>query len=327
MSVFHNLYTDSFAKYDEKIQAKQDATEFVFFNNYLTTLINTFRWKYKLNIPIGFIEDAEQRTGLMAYFYDNDKPKFLPAFPSGILLENGLFSEYTMWGLDGKTYIRKLEDAELCFNCTRRMPYIGMVAYFAEKTANAIMAVDSALNKAIVPTVIAVESEEHLSTLSGILNEIKNLKPFRAFVKRKFDQNSMQRVSAFDNRENDVLALWDVYVRYRNLFYSTIGINNVEITKRERLTQAEGSGNDEIVRYTILDDMYYCRLDFCDRVKKHFGDDMSVELRRDTATVYELTLDNFQKIENEKIIISKGANIAKPASDEKEDTTDEDKME
>ena len=325
MSVFHNLYSDSFQKYDEQIQQQDDTSKYVFFTNYLTSLLNTFRWGGKdfPKLPRNLHEQFLQRSGCTGGFMDGDKFKIFPIFPTGKLLEDGLFSSYVAVAVDGKQYDLNLEDVEICFNNCNGLGYINQVAYFASKTSDSILAVDSALMKAITPSVIACNDEGQLNVISSMLDKIKNLKPFRALVRSKFDKDGLQRVSAFDNRENDILALWDVYARYRNLYYTTFGTNNVEITKRERLTEAEGKGNDEIVRYSLLDDMYHNRLDFCKRVKEHFGKEITCELRRDSASVYELNLSNEEKIKNEEIIISRGANI-----DGKEEVNiDEDKVE
>ena len=95
------------------------------------------------------------------------------------------------------------------------------------------------------------------------------------------------------------------------------GINNVEVQKRERLTQAEGSGNDEYVRYTLLWDLFDNRRTFVDNVKEKFNHELEFELNRDIQTVYQLdiqtvyqlTVDNDQKIADALIEITKGSNI------------------
>jgi hypothetical protein len=198
------------------------------------------------------------------------------------------------------------------------MPYYPTIKHFADKSSYALRSVHVSLQKAMMPTVISCENEQQIKILNDFNYEEKTLKPFIATHKEKFDADSMERQPIFDNRENDVLALWDCYVRYRNMFYATFGINNVEIQKRERLTEAEGSGNDEIVRYSLLDDMYEQRKDFVERVNKRFGTEISIELNRDSATVYELNLTGEEKIENMRMANLKGVNLQGANTEEKE---------
>ena len=74
------------------------------------------------------------------------------------------------------------------------------------------------------------------------------------------------------------------------------------------MTEAEGSGNDEITRYTLLDDMYERRKEFIAEVKEKFGVELEVELNRDSATVYNIELDNAQKIDDVQLNIMRGIN-------------------
>ena len=129
----------------------------------------------------------------------------------------------------------------------------------------------------------------------------------------------LQRAPVFDNRETDVLSLWDVFSRYDRMFYRTFGISTVGIQKNERLTEAESTGEEEMTRYTLFQDMYNCRMDGIEQVKKKFNYDLSIEVMRDQKTVYELSQSNEDKIKMRKIEASKGANIQEPIKEEDND--------
>ena len=105
--------------------------------------------------------------------------------------------------------------------------------------------------------------------------------------------------------------------------YTTFGFDTIEIQKRERLTQAEGSANSEISRYSLFMDMFECRRDFADRVKEKFNFDLDVDINRNSNTVYNMQLDNEELIDNELIEISKGSNLNMDYDDENNKTEKE----
>ena len=226
---------------------------------------------------------------------------------------------------NGKSFIRGAEDIEICFNNCFKIPYIYKVAQFAEKMSFSLRAVDTALAKACMPTVALFENENQLKKFDKFTNPETAMQPFVGMIKEKLVSKEVEMLSLYDATKIDVLALWDVYVRYRNLFYTTIGINNVEVQKRERLTEAEGAGNDEITRYSLLDDMSNCRRDFCDRCKKHFNSEIDFEINRDIATVFQIEADNEEKMRLAKLDFTKGTNPANETETEKAEDIEEPK--
>lgn len=309
MSVFHNIYKQNIEDKYAQIKKETQASFFTIWQSYISTVISTFNWK---NLPKDVLirqpEEALCYWGRIGFFKEGEEYKIFPAYPSGELLENGKYSKYYMVARNGKQYMRDYDDVEICYNNFNIIPSIFLINELANKSAYALQSVDVSLERAMQPPILTVENEAQFKVLSEALDKEKNKMPFRITYSEMVEgKTGLHHI--FDNRANDVLALWDVYVRYRNLFYTTFGINNVEIQKRERLTEAEGSGNDEITRYTLLFDMYEQRTDFCKRVKEKFGYNLEVEINRDSATVYQLNLENSDKITDTKINISKGANL------------------
>lgn len=194
-----------------------------------------------------------------------------------------------------------------------------MINELSKKSAYALRAVDASLKKAILPAIAYAPDEASMTTISGLFEEDKEMLPIRATMNETFKKEGEIAIhNIYDNRAIDIISQWDVYVRYRNLFYTTFGVNNVEIQKRERLTEAEGSGNDEITRYTLLKDMYQRRVDFCNEVKEKFNYELAFELNRDSATVYEIKLSNKEKVDNVEIDLLKGVNYAETNPNESE---------
>lgn len=327
MSVFHNIYTQ---KYEESAvyQAnKKFAEDFNFFDTALTTVVNSISWKNLPDekLPYFMPELFLQYSGRIARYEEKGQGKLHPCFPNGQLDENGEFTSYTIVKPNGDTLTRKAEDIEVCFNNCFKMPYVYKIAQFSDKMSYAVRAVDTALAKACMPTIALFDTPEQLKKYDIFSNPETAMRPFVAMLKEGLVPKELETIDIYDSSKVDVLALWDVYVRYRNLFYTTFGINNVEVQKKERLTEAEGSGNDEITRYSLLDDMFKQRTDFVDRCKKHFGDSMELEINRDIATVFELSADNATKLELAKLDFTKGTNPAE--SNEESKDTEVDKQE
>lgn len=325
MGVFEKIYSENVQRKYEEIRSNVKSDFFTLWFSYFNAVINTFTWK---NLPEGVLPQMPEEFlcywGQLAMFNDDEgNVKIYPTYGSGEYLENGLYSEYTIIARNGRTWIRDINDIELCFNNAIKYPSIWFINEMTDKSTSALRAVDAALERAILPPIIECQSEEQEALVSKMYDREKNLMPFRTVLGKHFSgENSVQIHQIFDNRVNDVLALWDVYVRYRNFFYTFIGINNVEIQKRERLTEAEGSGNDEITRFTLINEMNEMRQDFVTRANKKFGTNLDIQINRDISTVYALSADNSEKIEAMDLTFSKGANITKQEGDENESVSD-----
>lgn len=325
MSTYHNIYEENIQKENANLLIDKRQNDSFLLINFFNTVISSFTWQ---NLPKTILKRMPEEqlcfSGRTAFFIDdNGEYKIYPCFMSGALLENGEYESYQIIARNGKTWQRKREDIEICYNNSLCVPSAPSIFTLADQASYALRAVRSSLRRSMLPKVITGNTNEALSALSDMLDDELNLKPFRVAFNSAISKNENEVIDFFDNSKEDVLAKWDVFVRYRNLFYTTFGINNIEIMKKERLTESEGSGNDEITRYTLLNDMISCRQDFCDRVKERFNYDLSFEVNRDSMTVYETQLDNDEKIDNIEIDLQKGVNYADGQQEKKEDKTDE----
>lgn len=315
MSVFENLYTQKYAELDNKNKLLETVENFNFYDNCMTTVLRSFKWG---NLPDEYMpsflpEVFLQYGGAIGFFYEGETPCIAAAFPEGKLTDSGTFSRYLLIFPSGRTVTRKEEECVIGYNNCFRMPYVYKINQYAERMSRHMRAVDAALDRAMFPTILACEDESQLKELGDYNgNFTAKLKTYLATLKSKFKDGSIEPINLFDNTKNDILALWDGFVRARNLFSTTFGINNVEIQKRERLTQAEGSGNDEMVRYTLFWDMFDNRKTFVEKVKEKFDYELEFEINRDIQTVYQLEVDNEEKISAALTEISKGSNIPAP---------------
>lgn len=323
-SVFHNIYTKKLEEAYIQKTKESESTFYTLMCNALTTIISTFKWGGKdfPKIPKFLPETSLCYYPFLAGYIENGEFNIYPAFPSGFLMDNGEYTEYTIITFKGRTLTKKREEISLCYNNSLAIPSIFTARELVTKMDKALLAVDSALERSMLPAIIECEDEETYKTLTNLYDAEKNKLPFRISYRQGLNGATASAVNdIFDSKKYDLLQMWDVYVRYRNLFYTSNGVNNIEIQKRERLTEAEGSGNDEITRYTNLKDKQERREDFVEETAEKFDKEISVELNRDSATVYNLTLDNLAKVEDVKKNLQRGIN---PTENEQETNESED---
>ena len=320
MSALTKIYSNQYEKTLKDLGYKENAQMRTTLITFYSAVTSSFKWKLSnKTIPFFFPERWLYFNGLMAAYVENGVFNMYPAFPNGMINDYGLFDSYTLVRLDGSTFIKKLDEIELCYNNTLAIPSFVMVNELAEKCNNALTAVNNTLTRASFSRIIECANDETLDKVMGILSKKDTTQIAIPTISNAIKKGQIEVHNLFDNKCDDVLALWDVYVRYRNMFYSTFGFDNVEIQKRERLTEAEGSANAEIVRYALFDDMYECRRSFVERCKERFNADIEVEINRNSSSVYNMTLSNDDKIENELIEISKGSNIPNVTKKESDD--------
>lgn len=299
----------------EKIQKaehfKNVATDNFLRQLFYTTVIGSFGYEGDIPKFIGadpdYIEECLFYGGTIAYFKhtQGDGEYYIAnCYPAGILMKNGLYDRYTIIFRNGETFIYKYEEIEICFNNTFKIPSIITVNEIIEKCLRSLRSVDMSLIKASMPNLLACEDETRLTQLMEKLTKSYEMVDPLSVVSGDWVENEVKKVELYDNRAQDILALWDIFVRYKNLFFTTFGINNVEISKTERLTQAEGQSNTEITRYGLFNDMYSHRVDWCNRIKNHFGKELKCVINRNVDTVVELNLTTEEKIQMKNDMIA-----------------------
>lgn len=307
MSTYHNIYEEKLKEIQKNFEIHNEQTDLYLYQLFRAVIIHSFTWS---NIPEfikqspDYIEESLSGYGKIAFFKMNDEYYLAPAMANGKLLKNGLYSHYTMVFRDGQTVILPIEEIELCNNNFNSLPSDILLREMVYKCSNALKAVDRALDKNTLVDILLCKDEITMGKISSALEKSYEKKIPIAVTMGDWINNDTKFLTLTDNRAIQIKDIYDVFIRYRNLFLTTFGINTVEISKAERLTLAEGSSNDEIVQYTLFGDMYEHRKDFCKRVKEHFNYELSVIANRgiDTTTNLELTPD--EKIELKNKIIA-----------------------
>lgn len=324
MSVFHNIYLDKYNELEIKESYSKDSLFVRQLLLYLSTAQSSFKWGNVPEQPFFMPERYLTYSARMGFYEEDGKPQLYPVYPQGKLMPDAEFDAYTVIKPDGSSRILKREELVLIFANSLKVPMYTIVQDFAKRASYALCSVDTALRRAMLPPLVSAETEDQLKQIMEIEDPDKLLKTVLALpAYNGYGSKQMSRIPVFDNRETDVLSLWDVFSRYDRMFYRTLGISTVGIQKNERLTEAESTGEEEMTRYTIFQDMYNCRLDGIEQVKNKFGYELTLEVMRDQKTVYELSQSNEEKIRLRKIEATKGANIQQGGGEENGDSAEE----
>lgn len=308
MSVFSKVYEEQMAKIEEHEQFRNKQTYMFIRQLFTTMVISSFEWDGEIPDFIktnpDFIEESLFGAGKIAACEHNGERLIAPCYANGTLSKSGLYSNYTLIFRNGEMLIKPREEVELCFNNCFHAPSRIMVDEMIENCVRALRAVDTSLLRAQLPAIFALGDETKIATMvSEIDKSYKMNKPY-SLISGDWLKDELKKFDVYDNRATDILALWDVFVRYKNLVFTTFGVNNVEITKTERLTLQESQSNTEITRYGMFNDMFKHRKDFCERVKNHFGWNLTVNVNRNYDTVTELNMTPEDKMEMQEKIIT-----------------------
>lgn len=325
--------------YEQMVEAikQHEEIEYLKTNHFLTVLFYTTvisSFSYEGDIPEfiedlpSYIEECFFGSSKVAYFTEGDKHYITPCYPNGTLLDNGMYSHYTCIFRNGRTVIKRLEDIEVGEAMSLGVPSRVIVDELLDKCVASLRAVDMSLERASTPSFTFANDENVVNLINkAMLESVGKQMPYALISASSFKGDTLHKYDLFDNRAQDVLALWDVFVRYKNLFFSSFGVNNVEISKSERLTRAEGESNTEIVRYSLFYDMYEHRIDWLKRIKNHFGADIKCVINRNYETVSAFTMTNEDKRKmNEMIIAPYASAIAGATKSKTEEETNNEEV-
>ena len=161
----------------------------------------------------------------------------------------------------------------ICRNNVLYIPTVLFVDYFAKKVVNVEKTIDMNLYALRVQTVFKGTENAQLS----LVNEVENYEGGKPFivVTDEFDNNvqlDVLQTGANDNTEN----LFSLKEKYKNEFFSFIGINNTNFEKKERLLTDEVNSNNQFINLNF-ESMWKQRKAFAKECNKKFGLDIKVK--------------------------------------------------
>ena len=292
MSVFSKIYEKTIQDIETSEGIKNIQTDYFVITTFLNSVLASFSWEnapeqYKNNKD--YINKCFMYSSKVGFFKVGDRAEIAPLTNSGTIKENGLYTKYTAIMQNGKSYELKEENVCICQSNSVGIPLYTLVAVMADKASLALRAVDMALTRAGLPSIKAIQDETKIGAIIKKIEDAYNNKNPFAIVGGDYADNTVTSIDMFDNRQVAISDIWDVFVHYKNLFASTFGFKNIDVLKNERLNTAESGVNDEITRYTLLNDMYNHFQAWTNDIKEKFGYELKVYINRDNSTVKDIT--------------------------------------
>lgn len=179
------------------------------------------------------------------------------------------------------------EDAELVYlerrNGNRFTNYTQIINVYAEKLASVDGAIDSNLINTRFGYIVEAENKAQAETIKDAFSRISIGEPL-VVVKEGVLTTGAQGINAFFNNVGNTFIvdrLQDAKRSIMNEFLTTIGINNANTDKRERLNSDEVNANNEELHYNIEEfnsNLKRC----CDKVNAMFPSiNLSIELKEE----------------------------------------------
>lgn len=265
MSVFKEIYKEALTNYNRKVHEERVQTDFAFYQILKNIVINSFIWELPDHIYFNRPEMYMYYRGLMGAFIDDGKFKIYPAVPVGALREDGFYTQYQMNAFNGKVFIRDFDDIELLHNDDYDTPNAIIVDEFMENITKTLTTVKAMLKRAGDLPILNAPTEQAIKEILDAYDKKEKGYPFVLTLNNTLVGNEVTRTVLFDNRESDILSIWDIYDKFKHEFYTFYGINNTEVEKRERLTNDEVNSNNEVIQCGYFDALNRYRQDFVNR--------------------------------------------------------------
>lgn len=185
--------------------------------------------------------------------------------------------------LNGDSMQFDLSNSVIVYNNSDRMSdiwFFSEIANFMAQTDGAVkINLMSQRTMPIIPT-----SQEEQLTVENAYKDITNNIPYILVDKKGFDVEMFKGALLFDNRKSFTADLMVQTQReYWNRFLTFVGINNVNVEKRERVNVAETESNmDEIA--VMRRDRINQREIACKKLKELFGLNVSVDYYSNVKT-------------------------------------------
>ena len=170
------------------------------------------------------------------------------------------------------------------------IPTMPIVAYFADKISRIDRVYDTHLLQLKTPLIFRCDKDEEL-TLKKILNDIYSNVPI-IVTKKKFNLNELSEplktevTFNLDNIRNEKNSIM-------NEFLTFIGINNININKKERLVEAEANANNELIGLD-LSMFLNKRQEAIDLINKKFNLNIKVEAEKNVINKVNKIIDEIK---------------------------------
>lgn len=297
----HNVSTRNYKFKDSAIV--NDATYFDFLYRFKRIALSMFEW---VNLPSSmnerYLEMCLYYTGQASLLHDK-KYGFIntKCTSNGDLSIYGLPNKLHCFSYDfqadrvlytGLNPINKFGDNEECIlvmNNWDRIPTSNMMELFAWRLYLAQRTCDVNISSQRFPVMVVGDDKQRLM-LENLYNQYDGNQPFIFGNKNQLNDDMLKAIRTDAPYVADKITDYKKEIFNEALTY--LGVNNISVQKKERLTEAESNENNELVNLN-LQAMLIPRLEACRQFNEKFGltgtdKEISVRVRSDLHNIIKM---------------------------------------
>ena len=273
---------DNIKKYITYADTRNSEVFWYNFNRLKLKAISMFEW---INLPKEiderYLELMLCQNGYVCFFKDQLVPDVDTYFALQCTL-GGRFNVYNIptvyqiYTASGYNTRRTAEDSVIIYNNLLHSPTVPLLMYHAYNIANVERTIEINLNQLKRPYIFLVPENQRY-TFIKLVNDIKNNQDV-IIGNKDLNLDNVNPVNAIT--PNNTLDLYTLKKRYYNEALTDMGINNLNVDKKERLVSDEVSSNDEDVLIN-RNSMLYARKMACKQINDMFGLNIDVKFRND----------------------------------------------
>ena len=273
---------DNIKKYMTYADTRNSEVFWYNFNRLKLKAISMFEW---INLPKEiderYLELMLCQNGYVCFFKDQLVPDVDTYFALQCTL-GGRFNVYNIptvyqiYTASGYNARRTAEDSVIIYNNLLHTPTVPLLMYHAYNIANVERTIEINLNQLKRPYIFLVPENQRY-TFIKLVNDIKNNQDV-IIGNKDLNLDNLNPINTIT--PNNTLDLYTLKKRYYNEALTDIGINNLNVDKKERLVTDEVSSNDEDVLIN-RNSMLYARKMACKQINEMFGLDIDVKFRNE----------------------------------------------
>ena len=273
---------DNIKKYITYADTRNSEVFWYNFNRLKLKAISMFEW---INLPKEiderYLELMLCQNGYVCFFKDQLVPDVDTYFALQCTL-GGRFNVYNIptvyqiYTASGYQARRTAEDSVIIYNNLLHSPTVPLLMYHAYNIANVERTIEINLNQLKRPYIFLVPENQRY-TFIKLVNDIKNNQDV-IIGNKDLNLDNLNPINTIT--PNNTLDLYTLKKRYYNEALTDMGINNLNVDKKERLVSDEVSSNDEDVLIN-RNSMLYARKMACKQINDMFGLNIDVKFRND----------------------------------------------
>lgn len=196
---------------------------------------------------------------------------------------------------------KEYKEAILVMNNFDMTPTVSAMELFAYRLYMAQRTCDVNISAQRTPVIVVCDEKQRLM-MENLYSQYDGNRPFIFGDKNQLDENALKTLNTEAPYIVDKITTYKKEIWNEVLTY--LGINNIQIDKKERLTEAETSENNELINLN-LQSMLAPRQEACRQFNELFGltgtdKEISVRLRSDLRNIIKNELSSVRDLEEAK---------------------------